>query len=88
MKKNVIFYCVAKSSGRPPTLAYIWYYLSSDPKGVSYIGSGINHVVFQKVAYVCVVPRTSAVLFTKRTSSGPYTYVHAKNSGICPLDLA
>jgi hypothetical protein len=34
-----------------------------------------------------MVSRMSAVLFAKRTSSGPHMYIRAKNSGICPLDL-
>jgi hypothetical protein len=52
------------------------------------VRSDINKGVFQKVAYVRVVPRTSAVLFTECTSGGPHTNILAKNSGTLLLDLA
>jgi hypothetical protein len=34
-----------------------------------------------------VVPRTSGVLFTERTSDGPPSYVHTTDRSVRPLDL-
>ena len=44
--------------------------------------------VFQKIAYVCVVPRTSIILFAGCTSGGPPTYVRTRDMGVRSPDLA
>jgi hypothetical protein len=49
---------------------------------------GISQRVFQKVVYIYVVPRTSTILFTECTSSGPHAYSRTKNSSVRLLDLA
>ena len=69
-----------------PTLVYVWCYCIVVQRCL--VRPGITQMVFQKIAYVRVVPHMSAVLFAEHTSSSPPMYVSTRDRGIHPLDLA
>jgi hypothetical protein len=77
---------LCQTSRRPATLAYVRWFLHSNPKGVSYVRYYLKG--FQKVAYIWWSHVRLPVQFAGRTSSGSPSYVRTTDRGVRSADLA